>query len=325
MNRAGSIFRLLVVCTLLMAAASLAHAQSSRTWVSGVGDDINPCTRTAPCKTFSSAMSKTAINGEINALDPGGFGTININKSLTIDGTGTLAGILSSFATAVNINLTDLSGNDPLRMVRLRGLTLNGTGVSGSAGTRTGIRGINVSSSNPTIVLVVLEDLVIDNFTNEGIHFNSNGGRMAIRNVSARNNALAGLKVDSAGTNLNRVTVENSTFTMNGNGIQVEDSGRVSITNVVLGHNVTGLNVTNATLSNQVNIHHSLIAENTAAGINAAGPVTFSTVYVSDCMIAGNSNGITVSGNGRIFSSLNNTFAGNAADGTFTLPDNPVK
>lgn len=325
MHRARTIFRILVVCISLMAAASLAHAQSSRTWVSGIGDDINPCTRTAPCKTFSSAMSKTAINGEINALDPGGFGTISINKSLTIDGTGTLAGILSSYATAVNINLTDVSGNDPLRMVRLRGLTLNGTGVSGSAGTRTGIRGINVSSSNPTIVLVVLEDLVIDNFTNEGIHFNSNGGRMAIRNVSARNNAQAGLKVDSAGANLNRVTIENSSFTMSGNGIQVEDNGRVSITNVVLGHNTTGLNVTNATLSNQVNIHHSLIAENTASGINAAGPVTFSTVYVSDCMIAGNSNGITTSGNGRIFSSLNNTFAGNAADGTFTLPDNPVK
>jgi hypothetical protein len=324
MNRLRFAIHFVAVLAFVALSTSLAHAQG-RTWVSGVGDDINPCTRTAPCKTFSTAQSHTSINGEIDALDPGGFGTITINKSLTIDGTGTLAGILSTSTTGVTINLTDVSGNDPLRMVRLRGLTINGTGVSGSVGTRTGIRGINVSSSNPGIVLVVLEDLVIDNFINEGILFNSNGGRMAIRNVSVRNNAQAGLKVDSAGANLNRVTVENSTFTMNGNGIQVEDSARVSITNVVLGHNTTGLNVTNVSQSNQVNINRSMIAENTATGINAAGPITFSTVFVSDCMLAGNSTGIAASGNGRIFSSLNNTFAGNAADGTFTLPNNPVK
>jgi hypothetical protein len=293
--------------------------------VSGVGDDINPCSRTAPCKTFATAQSHTAINGEIDALDPGGFGTITITKSLTIDGTGTLAGILASSTTGVTINLTDVSGNDPLHTVRLRGLTINGTGLSGSVGTRTGIRGINISSANPSIPLVVLEDLVIDNFSNEGILFGSNGGRLAIRNVSVRSNTVSGLKVDSFGANLNRVTVENSTFTLNGNGIQVEDNARVSITNVVLGHNTTGLNVTNVTGSNIVNIYNSLIAENTATGVNSAGPTTFSTVNVSGCMLSNNSTGVAASGNGRVFSSLNNTFSGNAADGTFTLPNNPVK
>src|SRR3977135_2308283 len=94
-----------VVVTVL-ALSSLANAQASRTWVSGVGDDANPCSRTAPCKTFAGAISKTAPCGEIDALDPGGFGAVTITKSITIDGTGTLAGILSSLTTGVIINAT---------------------------------------------------------------------------------------------------------------------------------------------------------------------------------------------------------------------------
>ncbi|HLH26208.1 MAG TPA: hypothetical protein VK066_27130, partial [Chloroflexota bacterium] len=61
-----------VVAALLLLAGHplVAQAQASRTWVSGVGDDANPCSRTAPCKTFAGAISKTAAGGEIDALDP---------------------------------------------------------------------------------------------------------------------------------------------------------------------------------------------------------------------------------------------------------------
>ena len=38
----------------------LGHAQATRTWVSRVGNDTDPCSRTAPCKTFAGAMTKTA-------------------------------------------------------------------------------------------------------------------------------------------------------------------------------------------------------------------------------------------------------------------------
>jgi len=77
-------------------AVAVAEAQATRTWVSGVGDDANPCSRTAPCKTFAGAISKTAPGGEINALDPAGYGAVMITKSITIDGGGTLASILAS-------------------------------------------------------------------------------------------------------------------------------------------------------------------------------------------------------------------------------------
>src|SRR3954453_1907794 len=90
----------LSVVVVLMAMSAIASAQATRTWVSGVGDDVNPCSRTAPCKTFAGAISKTFINGEIDALDAGGFGTVTIIKSITIDGNGFGGGILASGSPA---------------------------------------------------------------------------------------------------------------------------------------------------------------------------------------------------------------------------------
>src|SRR5437588_5021008 len=92
---------------LSTAAAMNCAAQATRTWVSGVGDDINPCSRTAPCKTFAGAISKTALGGVINAIDSGGFGTVTITKSITIDGSGVLAGMLGAMTNGININITD--------------------------------------------------------------------------------------------------------------------------------------------------------------------------------------------------------------------------
>src|SRR5688572_31667297 len=88
----------------VFAFSSIAQAQATRTWVSGVGDDVNPCSRTAPCKTFAGAISKTARNGEINCLDPGGFGAVTITKSIRIDCHEVFASILHSGTTGVIIN-----------------------------------------------------------------------------------------------------------------------------------------------------------------------------------------------------------------------------
>src|SRR3954469_21062669 len=92
----------LLIASLATGFSSGAFAQATRTWVSGVGDDVNPCSRTAPCKTFAGAISKTANNGEISVLDPGGFGAVTITKSITLNGTGTLAGILAAGTNGVN-------------------------------------------------------------------------------------------------------------------------------------------------------------------------------------------------------------------------------
>src|SRR5260221_14271951 len=94
MFRSGRTTLAFVGCMFL--GSSLAFAQATRTWVSGVGDDANPCSRTAPCKTFAGAISRTATGGEISVLDPGGYGAVTITKPITISGVGEQASILSS-------------------------------------------------------------------------------------------------------------------------------------------------------------------------------------------------------------------------------------
>src|ERR1700704_2278411 len=101
----------------LFALSAPAQAQATRTFVSGVGNDADPCSRTAPCKTFAGAISKTFINGEIDCLDPGGYGTLTITKSITIDCTGTLGGVLASGTNGLHINIP-VNANDPFRTVR---------------------------------------------------------------------------------------------------------------------------------------------------------------------------------------------------------------
>src|SRR3954463_12191303 len=108
---------------LALAVPSAAFGQATRTWVSGVGDDANPCSRTAPCKTFAGAISKTANGGEINCLDPGGFGGVTIGKSLTIKCHYTEGGVLVAGTNAIVVNATATD------KVTLKGLDVNGTGV----------------------------------------------------------------------------------------------------------------------------------------------------------------------------------------------------
>jgi len=126
-------FNLLAVAAFVLTVTSMASAQATRTWVSGVGDDVNPCSRTAPCKTYAGAISKTATNGEISTLDPGGFGAVTITKGMTIDGTTGqgFGSILASGTSGVIIN--DATG---AAVVTLRNLSINGASTTAGSGIR---------------------------------------------------------------------------------------------------------------------------------------------------------------------------------------------
>jgi len=123
MSKARVAVNVLALIVLTLGVSSLANAQATRTWVSGVGDDANPCSRTAPCKTFAGAISKTAASGEISVLDPGGFGVVTITKAITINGDGTLAGILNAGTTGIIVNA---GVND---VVYIRNVSINGAGT----------------------------------------------------------------------------------------------------------------------------------------------------------------------------------------------------
>src|SRR2546426_11154811 len=135
--------KILIVLCFTFAFCSLAQAQATRTWVSGVGDDANPCSRTAPCKTFAGAISKTAKDGEIDALDPGGFGAVTITKSITIDGSPTgEAGVLDATVNGIIINITDV--NDVRKAVTIRAVSINGAG--------SGLDGIKIFAASKVFV-----------------------------------------------------------------------------------------------------------------------------------------------------------------------------
>src|SRR5918999_3188534 len=165
MNDFRLAFRLLSFMTLAFAFTAAAQAQATRTWVSGVGDDVNPCSRTAPCKTYAGAISKTAKDGEISTLDPGGFGTITITKSITINGGGAGQGygsILSALAPqGVLVNITDV--NDIRKSVKLDWLNINGAS--------TGTDGIRMIAGNTLHV----SNTLIDGVVGDGIEMNVTG------------------------------------------------------------------------------------------------------------------------------------------------------
>src|SRR5215470_12636618 len=114
---------------LVILGAATMYGQASRTWVSGVGDDVNPCSRTAPCKTFAGAISKTAAGGEIDALDPAGYGALTITKAITIDGGG--GQVASVLVAGTNGIVVQAGPND---IVILRNLRINGIVQSGNGG-----------------------------------------------------------------------------------------------------------------------------------------------------------------------------------------------
>src|SRR5207342_32951 len=112
---------------VVVMGTGLMYGQASRTWVSGVGDDANPCSRTAPCKTFAGSISKTAVGGEINCIDSGGFGAVTITKSITIKCEGVIAGVLVSGTNGIIVNDSG-SGTPGTAIVVLSGLDIEGLG-----------------------------------------------------------------------------------------------------------------------------------------------------------------------------------------------------
>lgn len=194
---------------------STAFGQATRTWVSGVGDDANPCSRTAPCKTFAGAISKTAAAGEINAIDPGGFGAVTITKSITIRARNVEAGVLVSGTNAINISAgaTD--------RVTLSGLDFEGLRTSPNA----------IRFLSGKVVRVVDSD--IRGFTNSGISFTPStaNARMIVQRTDIHNNPGTGIGVQPTAAG-GQVTVSHSSIDDNGNGVVVNGASQPAVLNV---------------------------------------------------------------------------------------------
>jgi len=305
MNKFRFTIKVFAIATFMVAFASIAQAQASRTWVSGVGDDANPCSRTAPCKTWAGAISKTAACGEIDALDPGGFGAVTITKSITLDGSGTFASILASLVNGIIINAAATD------VVTIRGLSINGF--------CNGINGINILQAKT----VNVEDCVIFRFsTGNGITVNeTNDLQLNVRNTVIRDNTLDGINtVTSGAANGVKVTLEHVSLIGNSNGLHARSGSRVVARNSVFSNNTTNGIFVDAAGANfaSCSVWTSNISLNGGNGVRAgnAGNVGGSGATLSQNQIDRNTgNGVLVSTGGAVETFSNNSIRGNGTDG----------
>jgi hypothetical protein len=265
---------------MIFGVSSLANAQATRTWVSGVGDDANPCSRTAPCKTFAGAISKTAASGEISVLDPGGFGVVTITKAITINGDGTLAGILNAGTTGVIVNA---GAND---IVYIRNVSINGagTGLNGIrflAGKALHVENCNIYGQGNNTAgnghgifanltasgsVLFVKDTNIKTCAVDGVAVQTSSGFVAGLVEHVR---LEGLPTGLLVGNNAFVSVRDSELNGDTTAVNITGSGTPTayIENCMLNNGVTGINVG---ASGFLNLSSSTIEGNTTAVASAA-------------------------------------------------------
>jgi hypothetical protein len=270
------------------------HAQATRTWVSGVGDDANPCSRTAPCKTFAGAFSRTAVAGEINCIDSGGFGAVTITRALTISCEGVIAGVLVSGTNGVIVNA---SGS----VVVLKGLDIQGVG--------TGLAGINIVAA----AAVQVHNCIVH-------AFNAGAGN----GVGIRVAPTAATKVDVTNT-----IISNNGSASTGGGILIRPTGAGTVIGVlsqvkILDNNGSGLVVdgsaSTGTLT-EVVLRDSIVAGNTVTGVSvtsAAGRTT--RIAIDRTTVVGSSTGISSSGSGADITIGLSMVSANTTGLSFTAP-----
>ena len=313
--------RTLLGGAILLLASTAAHAQATRTWVSGVGDDANPCSRTAPCKTFAGAISKTAAGGIINTIDPGAYGTVTLTKSITIEGAaGMQNGVLASGTSGIIVNAAGIH-------VTLRNLQIHG-GNGASPGLN-GVRYINGAS------------VTIDNCDIQGFHSSAAGSgngvvveataagayRLYISNSRIYENGSGndggGVRLRQTGaTTFVFATITNSEIrNNNGYGVLSRDRSFVSISDTnISGNTRSGVNlITTGTVGETV-IRDSLLADNGSvmagaeAGVTSNGAASF--IHIAGNTIVQSENALRRLNGGHISSSGDNRVAGNTANGT---------
>jgi hypothetical protein len=249
----------LTVLVLFFACSALASAQATRTWVSGVGDDANPCSRTAPCKTFAGAISKTAAGGEINVLDPGGFGGVTITKSITISSEGFEAGVLVSGTNAIIINALTTD------VVILRGLDIEGLGTS--------LDGIKVIGG---LAALHVEKCTVNAFRG------ANGSGIEIAPTTAGTTKV-----------FIKDTIVRNNGQGTGGGIFINPAAGVtvkaSLDNVRMENNIFGLKVLGGT--SNISVNNSVAAGNSAAGFSAA--ISGAVMAIERSVSTHNQTGVT--------------------------------
>ena len=292
----------LVMVSFVLVLASAAQAQANRTWVSGVGDDLNPCSRTAPCKTFAGAISKTAKDGEISVLDPGGYGAVTITKSIYINGThgAGYGSIINALVNAVIINITDV--NDVRKAVRLRALDMNGVS--------TGINGVSILAANN----VWIEDSVIDGNTGNGtttgvgVRVTTSATCNVFISDTVIHKNITGVRANAT-TGFAVVNIKNCNIEGNTTGVDAATNGFVTIEGSRVAGN-TGDALKSTVSGATINASNNVMAHNNGAAANAS--VSGAVVRVASNQVYNNGSSFLFAPGGTVASDGQNRVIGNA-------------
>jgi hypothetical protein len=256
-----------------------ANAQSAiRTYVSITGSDTNPCSLTSPCRHFQAAANATSAGGEVDALDPGGYGSLTINQAITIEGQGWSYVAPPNGEPAITINAG--SGN-----VTLRGLSLNGVGTSGSTGI--------LFNSGTTLNV---QNSVIQNFSSSGIDValtSSNPSKLFVSNTLISGNGGTGIYTDTTGSGtmtgvIERVEIENNS----GAGMDFNPSGTMNVTlsdSVIADNGIDGVALYANGPAAKIMVRNSTIANNTDIGVATGGDTAH--IWLTRSTITGNGTG----------------------------------
>lgn len=317
---------------IALAAPSLlvvpAQAQATRTWISGVGDDVNPCSRTAPCKTFPGAISKTAPGGEIDTLDPGGFGAVTVVKAITLaqEGSGE-AGILVAGTNGITVNCTD----EPTNHCTSGAVIVRGLNIDGGPTNSNSLAGIKFFAGKTLIV----QNCIIKNFTGGspngfGIDFAPNSAAeldvsdsVIATNGQAGGGATVGggIFIEPVAGGSAKATINNVEFLNNTNGIIVDNTlgaalSTVNLTNSVInGSGTNGVSVkanVGGTKGSNLFMDHDVVSNSGTDGVVVHGGKT--QIFLANTVVTGNAVGIFPNGGGVLFSFANNNIFGNTTD-----------
>jgi hypothetical protein len=294
-----------LVAALFLLSSPAVLGQSSRTWVSVDGNDGSDCSRASPCRTLSAAFAKSAPGAEIDVLDSGDFGTVTLNKSITVLAPGVLGGIQAATGTAITINAgaTD--------KIVLRGLTIDGL--------NSGLDGVSFLAGGALYV----ENCTINSFGRYGIDFApvNGSGKLFVTDTIIRNNG-----VGATGTGLHLIATTGPGFVAsvdglrsenNVAGIKAETLGVITIRNSLAANNgYSGFSAVTPAGSGSLRmlIENSVSTHNGTNGVLASGG--FATVTMSNLAVTDNLNGLIQSSGGTIISFGNNRVQGNVTDGT---------
>jgi hypothetical protein len=287
---------------------TLVQAQASRTWVSDSGNDANPCSKAAPCRTFAGAIVKTAAGGKITCLDMGGFGSVTITKSITIDCRRTRGDILSASTQGVVINAQTTD------KIILQGLDIDGDGTGGLDG----IRFLAGGSLH-------VEDTTVSNMTN-GLNVGLNqaaDARVYVTNSYMRNNSNVGIFVANASAGVIYMTIERTMSENNSYGLIVRGNGRVVARNSAFsGNSNTGIlsEVLVAGPVSVIDVINCAVTSN-GTGLSSGNSLQANqgNLRVSGSTISFNGTGVTA-GNGTASTFDDNILRDNTESGAFTAP-----